>query len=133
MPPMSAEAVDRSTSSEPHRDWPTQAADAVVDVVDKVKVQTTAKAVVAARAIVFGVVIGTLALVAAITLVVGLTRGFQNLLPVIADLFGYDMPHAQAVYLSYFIVGAIFTVVGFVFWRKANRRAVLAQLAEEAT
>jgi hypothetical protein len=122
MPAMSADRP--STPAEPDRDWPVQAADAIVDVVDRVRLETTARAVVAARAIVFGLVISILAVIAAVSFVVGIVRGTQVLLRAAASALGYEMPHSRAVWLSYLIVGAIFLAVGIVLWRMANRRAV---------
>jgi hypothetical protein len=113
-----------SPGTEESRDWPSQAADAIVDVVDRVRDQTTGRAVVAARAIVFGIVISVLATIGFVTLLIGIVRGTQVFIAWIAGLAGYDMPHAQAVYLSYLIVGAAFTAAGAVLWRMANRRAV---------
>jgi hypothetical protein len=129
MPPMPAEPLDRS-APDLERDWPAQAADAIVDVVDKVRLQTTAKAVVAARALVFGVVISILAVVAATTFVVFLVRITQVGVASIADLAGYEMEHAQAVYISYLVVGAVLTFAGGIFWRMANRRAMRGGLEE---
>lgn len=129
---MSAETVDRSAPPEAQRDWPAQAADAIVDVVDKVRTQTTAKAVVAGRAVVFGVVIGVLGLIGLTSVTIGLVRAVQVGLASLADALGYEMEHKQAVYLSYLIVGALFTVAGGYLWRLANRRAVQAGLEEPA-
>ena len=129
MPAMPGEPLEPAAS----RDWPAQAADAIVDVVDKVRDQTTARAVVAARALVFGVVVGVLGTIGLVTLLIGLTRATQRGLVAVSDLFGYEMPHAQAVYLSYLIVGTIATVGGVMLWRSANRRAVRIEFDSPVT
>jgi hypothetical protein len=128
---MSAQGLEPTAPPDVDRDWPAQAADAIVDVVDKVRTQTTSKAVVAARALVFGVVIGVLGIIAFTALFIGLIRITHVGLVSVADLFGYDMPHEQAVYLSYLIVGALSLIVGGALWRLANRRAVQVGLEEE--
>jgi hypothetical protein len=125
---MPGEDLDPSAT----RDWPAQAADAIVDTVDKVRAQTTSRAVVAARAIVFGVVVSVLAVIGLVMLIIGLLRATQRGLVGISDLLGYEMPHEQAVYLSYFIIGAVFLVLGAVLWRAANRRALRIESQELA-
>lgn len=110
--------------SAPDRDWPAQAADSIVDVVDRVREQTTAKAVVAARGAVFGVVISIVLLIGCVTFVIGLTRAFQVGLTKGVSAAGGEISHAQAVWISYLLVGALFIVVGGFLWRAANRRAV---------
>jgi hypothetical protein len=127
MPAMSAARSPQP--AEPDRDWPVQAADAIVDVVDRAREATTARAVVAARAIVFGLVISILAVIALVSFVVGIVRGTQVLLGAAARALGYELPHSRAVWLSYLIVGAIFLALGIGLWYMANRRAVGATTA----
>jgi hypothetical protein len=110
--------------AEADRDWPVQAADAIVGAVDRVRVETTARAVVAARAVVFGLVISVLAVISLVSFVVGIVRGTQVLLGAAVRLAGGELAHARAVWISYLLVGAIFLFVGIVLWSTANRRAI---------
>ena len=96
--------------------WATETTDKLVSLIDRVRSQTTQTVVYAARGAVFGVIavmLGTL--IANITLI-GLMRGLQSLLELAV---GWD----RAVYLSYFIVGGILSVVGMVLFRKRNAAA----------
>jgi hypothetical protein len=93
--------------------WATETTDKLVTLIDTVRSQTTQKVVYAARGAVFGVVavmLGTLILIIAL---VGMMRGLQALLELAV---GWD----RAVYLSYFIVGGILSLVGLVLFRKRN-------------
>ena len=102
----------------PDRDWPAQAADSVVDVVDRVRDQTTTRAMVAARGLVFGLPITVLGLVFLVSFVVLLLRGTQVFLVEVAGL-----EQARAVYVSYLAMGGVLSIVGFWLWRRANNRA----------
>lgn len=86
-------------------EWPAQAADAVVGLVDTVRDRTIGPIQTVARAIVYGLVIGTLAVLALVLVVVGFFRLLDNWLP------------TWAVYL---ILGSIFTGVGLLAWSKRN-------------
>jgi hypothetical protein len=116
--------ADPLPPAEADRDWPVQAADAIVDVVDRARDATTAKAVVAARAIVFGLVISILSVIAAVSFVVGIVRGTQVLLGAAVRLAGGELSHARAVWISYLLVGSLFLFAGIVLWATANRRAI---------
>lgn len=89
-------------------DWPKQATEQVVKVVDSVREKTTGPILTAARATVFG----TLALIAVVLLlvlvVVGAIRGITEL--------------TDRVWLTYLILGTLFTLVGLVLWRKRRPR-----------
>ena len=65
----------------------------------------------ATRAVVFGLLAAFLALTAVVLLVITLTRALQALL----DL---AVTPEQAVYLSYFILGGILSIVGLLLLRK---------------
>jgi uncharacterized membrane protein len=96
--------------------WATETTDKLVSLIDNVRGQTTQKVVYAARGAVFGVIAAMLGTLIAIIAIVGLFRGLQSLLELAV---GWD----RAVYLSYFIVGAIFSIVGLVLFRKRNTAA----------
>lgn len=96
--------------------WATETTDKLVSLIDTVRSQTTQKVVYAARGAVFGVIavmLGTLIVVLAI---LGLLRGVQSLLELAVE---WD----RAVYISYLVVGAIFSLVGLVLFRKRNSAA----------
>ena len=79
-------------------------------------IMTKLSAIYAARGIVFGVLAAFLSVFAIGLLLVGLQRGIQALWEI-----GFDTP--QAVYLSYFTLGGILSLIGmFLFWKR-NRAA----------
>lgn len=96
--------------------WATETTDKLVSLIDNVRSQTTQKVVYAARGAVFGVIAAMLGVLIAVIAVVGLMRGLQALLELAV---GWD----RAVYLSYFIVGALFSLVGVVLFHKRNAAA----------
>ena len=123
MPAMSQPTGDHTRLPTIDRDWPVQAADGIVDLVDTVREKTTARAVIGARGVVFGLVIAVLATIAGVSLLVGVVRVTQVAIVNIGDMVGREVPHSRAVWISYLLVGAVFTVLGTVLWRMANRRA----------
>ncbi len=93
--------------------WASETTDTLVSYIDLVRSKTTQNVVYAARAVVFGliaVIVGTFALV---ILFVMLMRGLQALLALATTW-------ERAVYLSYLIVGAVFTIAGIVLFKKRN-------------
>jgi uncharacterized membrane protein len=93
--------------------WATETTDKLVSLIDSFRMQTTQKVVYAARGAVFGLLAAILGILIVFILVIGSMRGLQALLALAVDW-------AQAVYLSYFIVGGILSVVGIVLFRKRN-------------
>jgi uncharacterized membrane protein len=93
--------------------WATETTDKLVTLIDTVRSQTTQKVVYAARGAVFGVIAVMLGVFIAIIALVGSMRGLQALLELAV---GWD----RAVYLSYFVVGGILSLVGLVLFRKRN-------------
>ena len=91
-------------------EWPTQAADALVGAVAKVRDKTTKPAVIAARAVVYGLVAGVIGLIALVMLLILLIRLANNYLP----------GHVWWIYAGLFVV---FTTAGLVLLKKANRPA----------
>ncbi len=93
--------------------WATETTDLVVSYIDLVRSKTTQNIVYAARAVVFGligVIVGVFALVIALVM---LMRGLQSLLELATTW-------ERAVYLSYFIVGGVFTIAGIVLFKRRN-------------
>ena len=93
--------------------WPAETADTVVRVVGTVREQTTTKAIIAARALVFGIIAAFLGLFIVVVAIIMSMRGLQALL----DL---AVTQPRAVYLSYFIVGGILCIVGLFLFKKRN-------------
>jgi hypothetical protein len=89
-------------------DWPSQAADTIVTVVETVRDRTTGPLIVAARAVVFGVFIGTIGSVAAVLAIIGVIRLLDRILP-------------SSVWLPYLILGIVFVAVGAVVFRRRNQ------------
>jgi len=94
-------------------DWATNTTDQVVRLVDNVKSKTTKPAVMAARGLVFGILAVFLGLFALALLLITITRALQAALEPATN-------QAQAVYLSYFIVGGVLTIIGAVLFKKRN-------------
>ncbi|MFK8026271.1 MAG: hypothetical protein AB8G26_20110 [Ilumatobacter sp.] len=93
--------------------WAADTTDQVVKLVDNVKTKTTKPAVMAARGLVFGLLAFFLGLFALVLLLIGLTRGLQAAIEPFTE-------QARAVYISYFIVGGLLSIVGLVLFRKRN-------------
>jgi len=93
-------------------DWPVQATDAIVDLVDSVRDKTTGPALAAARALVIGSVAVVLASVLGVlALIFGIRLCNEAL-----DALG--LTREVAVWLTYGIFGVVFVLVGLVLWRK---------------
>ena len=91
--------------------WPADLADTVERVVGTVRERATTPVVKVTRGIVYGLLSAVVGLAALILLLVGLTRGLQALLELAVS-------HAQAVYLSYLIMGGILSLAGLLILRK---------------
>ncbi|TFH20854.1 MAG: hypothetical protein E4H05_01415 [Acidimicrobiales bacterium] len=96
--------------------WASETTDLVVSYIDLVRSKTTQNLVYAARGVVFGLIaliVGAFALTIAIVMSM---RGLQSLLELATTW-------ERAVYLSYFIVGAVFSIAGVVLFKKRNTAA----------
>lgn len=91
-------------------EWPVQAADAIVDTIAKVRNKTTKPALVAARAMVYGLLAAVVGIVALVLLLVLVIRLWGNYVP------GH-------VWIIYAVLAAVFSAVGIVLLRKANHPA----------
>jgi len=92
-------------------DWPARAADLVEDAVAQVHDRVVRPLILAARGIVFGLIIFTLLLVVTVLVSVALTR--------ILNVYVFD----NRVWASDALVGLLFTAVGLVAWWKRERPA----------
>lgn len=87
--------------------WAPTIVDTIDRVVGKVRSTATDNAVKASRAVVFGT-LALLAVLVAVPLLVILSLG------VIRELLGFFVDHDTAVYLSYYVLGVILMIGGFV-------------------
>jgi len=90
-------------------DWPEQAADKVVDLVDKVKGYTTDNALTAIRALVYGLVILVLGTAATILTVAILLRLSDAYLPIGSGV-------GDATWAAHLFIGTLLTVLGLGAW-----------------
>ena len=103
-------------------DWAPKLADTIVRVVGSVRDKTTAKVLTAYRAIIFGLIGVIGGLVALVLLLIALIRAVQALLDI-----GFD--HHNSVWISYLLIGALFTSVGLLAMKKRFPSAEEAQPA----
>ena len=88
-------------------EWPALAADLIVDNVAKVRDRTTKPAILAARALVFGLVAAIIASIALVLVLIGLVRLLDNYLP------------GGEVWQAYAVLFVVFTLPGAFLLRKA--------------
>ena len=89
-------------------DWPSQAADTIVNVVETVRDRTTGPLIVVARALVFGVFIGTIGSAVVVLAIIGTIRLLDRILP-------------SSVWLPYLVLGIVFVAVGAIIFRRRNQ------------
>ncbi len=85
--------------------WATEVSDQIITFVGNVRDKTANNAAKVVRGVVFAMLALFLAIALVVLLLVMLTRLMQSILDI---WFAWD----KAVYLSYFIVGGLFTMVG---------------------
>jgi hypothetical protein len=92
-------------------EWADRTVDFIDRVVSTVRRYTTQPLVTTARGLVFGL-LGTFGIVGILVLlIVGITRGLQAALDSVVN-------HDASVWISYFILSAVFAVIGFVLMRR---------------
>jgi len=94
-------------------DWSAQQADRIVGWVDTLKGYSTDKAVLALRAVVFGLVVAVLALASVVLLTVAFVRMADAYLPIGAGV-------GDATWAAHLFVGSLLSIVGLGAW--ASRR-----------
>lgn len=98
-------AVEASTTNPLDADWPRQATEQVVKVVDQVRDKTTGPVLDASRWLVYGLVALMAAGIFAVVSLIGVIRLLDVLLP-------------RGVWLVYLVLGAVFTIAGTICWSK---------------
>ena len=93
--------------------WATDLTEQITTFVGNVRDKTTNNAIKVVRGVVFGLMGLMLGMVAVVLLLIIATRGLQSLLDI---WFEWD----KSVYLSYFIVGGILTVAGWLLMSKRH-------------
>ncbi len=92
-------------------EWATRTVDFIDRLVATVRKYTTQPLVTTARGVVFGL-LGSFGVVAVVVLfVVGLVRGLQAALDAVVN-------HQASVWISYFILSAVFLAIGSVLMRR---------------
>jgi len=92
-------------------EWADRTVDFIDRVVSTVRRYTTQPLVTTARGLVFGL-LGTFGVVCILVLlIVGITRGLQAALDSVVN-------HDASVWISYFILSAVFAVIGFILMRR---------------
>ena len=97
-------------TSSPSTDWPARAADMVDDVVSQVHDRVIRPLLLAARAAVFGIVAGAMALVLGVLLAIAVVR--------LLDTYAFG----HRVWASEALVGGLITAVGLVAWSQRRPR-----------
>ena len=91
-------------------DWDKQAVGKIYDTVEQVRIKSSGPAIVASRAIVFGLIGMVLATIAMIVFLIGLVRLLNIAIP-------------EDIWLVYLILGALFSGIGMLLWSKRPRGA----------
>lgn len=91
-------------------DWDKQAVAKIYDTVEQVRIKSSGPAIVASRAIVFGLIGMVLATIAMIVFLIGLVRLLNIAIP-------------EDIWLVYLILGALFSGIGMLLWSKRPRGA----------
>lgn len=94
-------------------DWPAQAADRIVDLVDTVRDKTTGPIQTAARGTVYGLVAVILAVVVFVLLIIFAIRGL--------DILVNEFIPWGGIWLPYLILGVVFIVAGSFFFRRRRQ------------
>jgi hypothetical protein len=104
--PATRSAAPASPPATTSADWTVQVADTIESVVGSVRDKTAIPLETVARALVYGIVLGTMGVTALVLVTVILIRALS---------------YVFEVWFAYLLLGAIFTLAGMLLWRK--RRA----------
>ena len=92
-------------------EWADRTVDFIDRVVSTVRRYTTQPLVTTARGLVFGLLVTFGIVGILVLLIVGITRGLQAALDSVVN-------HDASVWISYFILSAVFAVIGFILMRR---------------
>lgn len=99
-------------------DWPRQATDQIVRVVDTVRDKTTGPVLSVARGVVYGLVAATAGVIVVVLLTIAAIRGLIILL--------------DRAWLVYLILGALYCAVGALLWARRQPQAAPEAAAQAA-
>lgn len=102
--------------------WATDLANTVERYVSMVRDRTTSKVVLLVRALVFGLVIAVAVIGTVILSIILTTKLMQRIVDVTLRV-----DHDSSVWISYAIIGALLTVIGFVLLRMRSTREEVAR------
>jgi hypothetical protein len=101
-------------------DWPAQATDAIVGLVDSVKDKVNGPATSAARGTVYGTLAAIVGTAALVVFLVFVFRGLDVLAQVVLD--AVDIERAgRSTWIAHLLFGLGFTLLGGWLWRKGTR------------
>jgi hypothetical protein len=118
--------ASRVTASDPQpsppspTDWPKQATETIVTSVDWVRDRTTGPAVTAARVVVYGTVLGLLAIPLAVISLIFLMRISEHFLLWLGDHAGWTWL-SDPMWIVYLFYGLVFVLGGAACWRRASK------------
>lgn len=104
----------QGSGPEASRDWTFEVTDRLESAVGTVRDKTTVPVTKVARALVFGLLAGTMGVAFLILLVIAVVRIIDVYLPL--------APYARRVWVGYAGLGAIFVLAGMFLWSKRTPR-----------
>ncbi len=103
-------------------DWPAQATETIVGLVDTAREKTTGPATTAVRAAVYGLLIAIVGTAALVLFLVVFVRGIDILAQVVLDAIGIEEA-GRSTWIAHTITGLLFLVPGLMLMRKGARAA----------
>ena len=101
-----------SDTASPRPDWPTQATDAIVRYVDRVKSNTTDRAMALAKAVVGGTFVAIIGVLLGTLVLIGVFRAADRLREIVV---------ADSVWLTYLCLGLVFVIAGQLLFARRGR------------
>jgi hypothetical protein len=117
-----APTLTKPTDEPAKPEWPIQATDTIVRVVDSVRDKTTGPALNVVRWVIYGLVLVTLALPLFVLLLIGVFRLFEGLLLWLHESQGVAVLH-DPIGFVYLFFGTVFSLAALVCWRKGKKPA----------
>jgi hypothetical protein len=113
-------AVPVAPSPPDTTDWPKQATDSIVRVVDTVRDKTAGPAVTAARGIVYGSILAVLSIPLFVLVLAGSMRALERILIKVGETWNVSWL-LEPMWLVYLIFGLAFLLAGQRLWRRARK------------